>query len=98
MTAPYEADHLAGEIVTDIYEEFWRKDNYRFGSPGVDYEMVGTDEGMELGLTAGDDPYWTVVRRKSDGQLFEIEIEVTALPIETPASRQEIPGQQEMTA
>ncbi len=57
MTAPYEAEHLAGEIVTDIYEEFWRKDNYRFGSPGVDYEMVGTDEGMELGAMIRTGPW-----------------------------------------
>jgi hypothetical protein len=68
---------LSGALTIDLLDEFWSRTSFRFGVPGEDYELVGSDEGEQLGLTA-DDPYWTGLRRKSDGQLFELEVEATA--------------------
>lgn len=88
-----QGDRLAGQIVQDIYDDFWAKSSFRYDQ--TNYEMVGSDEAEELGFQS-DDPYLTMLRRKSDGQLFEMEIEVTAYPVDPPAAPApaEIPGQQ----
>lgn len=96
MSTPHEAEKLAGNIAVDIYDQFWAKDHYRYGYPSADFELIGCDEGEELGIAPADDPYWTGLRRKSDGQLFEIEFEVTARAIDPPPLTAEIPGQQEL--
>lgn len=84
-----DGERLAGEIAIDLYEDFWAKTRFRHGSPAVDYEPLGSDE------VDSDDPYLTILRRELDGQLFEIEIEVTARAIELPAPEHaEIPGQE----
>ena len=90
---PRECERLAGEIAVDIYDDFWAKTRFRYGNPAADYELLGSDE-ME-----SDDPYLTVLRRKSDGQLFEVAIEVSALAIEPPGrpELQVIPGQLALT-
>ena len=89
MTAPVpditrQADHLAGLIVTEVYDDFWPA-THRY--EGAEYELVGADE------YESDDPYLTVLRRKSDGQHFEIEIEVTARPCEPPVRFVDDPGE-----
>jgi len=88
MTGPREAEELAGEIAVDFYDAFWARTRFRFGDPPADYELLGSE------ALGSDDPYLTVLRRKSDGQLFEIQAEVTVLAVDMPAAAEEIPGQQ----
>jgi hypothetical protein len=95
-----ESNRLAGSIAMNLYDGFWAKDRFHFGNPAVEYELIGSDEGQELGIAPGDDPYWTGLRRTSDGQVFEIEIDVIALAAKapSPAERREVSGQQELPA
>lgn len=83
-----EGDRLAGLIAEELYEEFWAKSRFRFGNPPADYELVGSEE------YETDDPYLTVLRRESDGQHFEIEIEVMVRPTEPPERPAEVSGQE----
>lgn len=96
MNAPdmfREENHLAGKIAEDLYDDFWAKLSFRYDQH--EYELIGSDEGAELLGRGDDDPYLTLLRRKSDGQLFEIEFEVTAWAREpVQPEHQEAPGQE----
>ena len=39
---------LAGEIVQELYEQFWAQTRFRYD--GTDYELVGTDEAVDVSL------------------------------------------------
>lgn len=88
-----ETDRLAGDISQRLFDEFCSATRLHLG--GQEYELVGTDE---LGLP--DDPWGDpIVRRKNDGKLFEVEIEVFAREFTPPKPAdpdgpQEIPGQE----
>jgi hypothetical protein len=85
---------LAGQIVTDIYDDFWAQPFFRYGTG--EYDLIGSDEGAVLLGYGQDDPYLTLLQRKSDGQLFEIEIEVTARAVQPVPPEQPDPGQGEL--
>jgi hypothetical protein len=104
MSAPdiRECGRVAGEIAVEIFDEFWAKRSHRYA--GGTFELIGSDDADQFGQYDGDgkfwtlpmdDPYVTILRRSHDGQAFEIEIEVTARPVEPAptAVAQEVPGQ-----
>jgi hypothetical protein len=73
-----DSQKLSGDIGQYLFDEFCQAISLRFG--GEPYELVGTDE---LGLP--DDPWGDpIVRRKSDGKLFEVELEANVSEFRPP--------------
>ena len=69
-----------GDLGLLLCEHLWGKfDTFDLG--GEEFEMAGDDvPGYE------DEEYAVLLRRKSDGQVFEAGIEVTIVPVREPAA------------
>jgi hypothetical protein len=85
-----ERDRLAAAISQHIFDEFVGAWSFFFG--GEDYELICDEDYTALGYDENDDSL-LIIKRRSDGKCFEVELEAWVRPVPTEAERQERAGQ-----
>ena len=85
MTERDEKFTLSGEIGQYLFDEFCGAISpYRFG--GETYELVSDEEYEALGFSPDTDPEALIIKRKSDGKCFEIELDASVYPVQLVAA------------
>ena len=75
---------IDGDLGLHLCEHLWDSfDTLHLG--GQDFEVVG---GEDVPGYEDDDGMAVLLRRKSDGQVFEADIDVTIQPVLTPAEKE----------
>lgn len=81
---------IEGDLCTAFAEYVWDRP-YALTLGGGKFRSLYAEEAEELGY--GEDDATVLLRRESDGKVFEVDIDVTVRPVPTPAERAESAGQ-----
>ena len=96
MTEPAPKDEfrerhaIEGDLCTALAEYVWDRP-YALTLGGGKFRSLYAEEARELGY--GEDDAAVLLRRESDGQVFEVDIDVSVRPVPTAAERAEAAGQ-----
>lgn len=74
-------NNVGANLGTKLFEELCSTDRFLRSLNGEDYALLSLEEGRELGI---DDDQALIIRRKSDGHLFEVEMDVLVHEVQLP--------------